>query len=714
MAEIELHPGIQFCSTNELNRIARQQGLCLAIAQASVFDEICQAIHLPADTENELVESFLEQNDINDSDQLEHYLQQEGWTEEDLVYFATKAKRLEIFKQQLFLEEVELRFLERKTDLDEIRYSLIRVRDGNLAFELHQRLIDEESDFGDLAKTFSEGPERESQGQVGPFPLNQAHPSLVEKLRASAPGELWKPFFVDEVWIILRLDDWSGARLDEDTRLQLLEELFQEWLNQRTQTVLYGEQPAPLPLHRLNSSYKKEDNSKFQHINQPILAPEKQASGENIRQSSLDDSMIKEELASEENVEQTKTRQTVQAEQNDLDLPDIDENTDEDLQRVEQLEKSLHINTTSYIREASKNKSIFPSKIWRDGWRGLEQKHPEGLIPFTAMDELLDEVLDCMHPCSSDLNTHTEVIWRRDVGGLFNDKSGLLIEGTYPFRYLRKRQCPSVSSFKLELTCDPSELPSLEKVLYLPRLTCRTLHELITETLPFAWPLFNDAFSENINGRVVIATADRHTDPWLSQLDESIRKRNAFLCLSKHLPSIVRLHEAKVPTPLYVHEGGISPEYLDVIDGWIQQNLALEEPKESSNIKLFLELDPPKPRYVAFQNSLISDLASRGWNCLSVKRDGLQLCLQNLASADVVISFDPTIAWLCNSKLFTQKSQELILLGLHPPTFDVFQLARLRQLSGTWIALDPPSLTQETQTDSIVRMVLNGIESLLP
>ena len=60
MAEIELHPGIQFCTTKELNRIARQQGLCLAIAQASVFDEICQAIHLPADTENELVESFLE------------------------------------------------------------------------------------------------------------------------------------------------------------------------------------------------------------------------------------------------------------------------------------------------------------------------------------------------------------------------------------------------------------------------------------------------------------------------------------------------------------------------------------------------------------------------------------------------------------------------------------------------------------------------------
>ena len=36
MAEIELHPGTPYCDVATLNRIARQQGLCLAIAQASI------------------------------------------------------------------------------------------------------------------------------------------------------------------------------------------------------------------------------------------------------------------------------------------------------------------------------------------------------------------------------------------------------------------------------------------------------------------------------------------------------------------------------------------------------------------------------------------------------------------------------------------------------------------------------------------------------
>ena len=44
---IELRTGVPWASPQQLNRIARQQGLCLAIAQAAVYDEICQAVSLP-------------------------------------------------------------------------------------------------------------------------------------------------------------------------------------------------------------------------------------------------------------------------------------------------------------------------------------------------------------------------------------------------------------------------------------------------------------------------------------------------------------------------------------------------------------------------------------------------------------------------------------------------------------------------------------------
>ena len=253
MAEVELHPGVPFCSTETLNRIARQQGLCLAIAQASIFDEICQVISLPSELEAALVEAYCNQNDLSSPEDRDHHLQARGWDELDLAYFATKQERLNRFQQLLFAEDVELRFLARKTDLDEIHYSLIRVRDGNLAFELHQRLIEAEEDFGTLASLYSEGPERDNHGQLGPVPLSQAHPVLVDKLRTSQPGQLWEPFFLKDIWVILRLDEWVGARLDETTRQQLLDELFNDWLHQRALQLLAGQTPEPLPAHRLRS-----------------------------------------------------------------------------------------------------------------------------------------------------------------------------------------------------------------------------------------------------------------------------------------------------------------------------------------------------------------------------------------------------------------------------------------------------------------------------
>lgn len=251
---IELMPGVPWASPDELNRLARQQGLCLAIAQASVYDEICLAIQLSRDEEIAAVRTYLEGKDVNDKTELQRFLDTKGWTLADLTYFATKGIRLQRFQEQMFSDEVSLRFLENKLDLDQVSYSLIRVSDGDLAFELHQRLQEEEASFKELASEYSEGPEKSSGGRIGPVPLNQAHSAIVDKLRSSQPGQLWKPFFLENIWLILRLDQWEGARLNEETRDQLLDQLLEEWIENRVIQLLAGQTPDPLPTHLLKTS----------------------------------------------------------------------------------------------------------------------------------------------------------------------------------------------------------------------------------------------------------------------------------------------------------------------------------------------------------------------------------------------------------------------------------------------------------------------------
>lgn len=249
---IELKPGVPWASPRELNRLMRQQGLCLAVAQAAVFDEIAQAIPLERELEDQLISRWLQQREgVSSQAEREQWLTRKGWDEADLRYFATKGHRLDLFKQRLFDRDVELRFLERKLELDLVTYSLIRVEEEALAQELYLRLTDDGDDFASLAATYSQGPERSSGGRIGPVPLAQAHEVVANQLRVSQPGQLLPPLFLVNIWLILRLDQRQEAQLDDGMRHELRDDLFHDWLDQRVLQLLAGETPPALPLQLL-------------------------------------------------------------------------------------------------------------------------------------------------------------------------------------------------------------------------------------------------------------------------------------------------------------------------------------------------------------------------------------------------------------------------------------------------------------------------------
>ena len=69
--------------------------------------------------------------------------------------------------------------------LDTVNYSLIRVTNKNLVDELYLRIKEEESSFEKVAREYSEGPEKKTSGEIGPFPLGKAHPNLANLLEVS-------------------------------------------------------------------------------------------------------------------------------------------------------------------------------------------------------------------------------------------------------------------------------------------------------------------------------------------------------------------------------------------------------------------------------------------------------------------------------------------------------------------------------------------------
>lgn len=128
-------------------------------------------------------------------------------------------------------EDVESHFLARRESLEKIVYGAIRVASVGLADEIYLRLIGNEDSFAALALQFSLGEERYTHGLVGPVTVDKLHPNIRQAIQSLAVGDVHPPLPLSRWYIILQLEHREPARLDEATRYQLLQELFDRDLN---------------------------------------------------------------------------------------------------------------------------------------------------------------------------------------------------------------------------------------------------------------------------------------------------------------------------------------------------------------------------------------------------------------------------------------------------------------------------------------------------
>jgi parvulin-like peptidyl-prolyl isomerase len=244
--------GRPWLTRSEINGLLRRQPeLARQLARAWLLEQLLAAIPLTAARAEELQQAWLQQQgfqgDAGDAAARAAWLQQQHLSAEDLLQQATATERLERFRRHRWGSEVEVHFLRRKPRLDQVVYSLLRVSERQLAEELHQRLCEGEADFAALAARYAEGPERQSRGLIGPLPLTTAHPEISSRLRVGQPGQLWPPFAVGEVWVLLRLEQQLPARLNSETSSRMMAELFEAWMEERVGLLLAGEALPPLP-----------------------------------------------------------------------------------------------------------------------------------------------------------------------------------------------------------------------------------------------------------------------------------------------------------------------------------------------------------------------------------------------------------------------------------------------------------------------------------
>jgi parvulin-like peptidyl-prolyl isomerase len=204
--------------------------------------EISEAEHQDARTR------FCQQQQLSNDKDLDLWLQQQQLGREDLTDLINRELRLQKFKTNRWETQVESYFCQRKSQIDRVVFSMIRVKEIDVAEEIYFRLVSEESSFVEQAPLHSEGIEAKTKGISGPVELGKLDPILANALITLQPLEVLPPLQIGEWWVVLQLETIIPAQLDEEMRHHLTEELFNQWSYEEVQklisTPLTSQQPA--------------------------------------------------------------------------------------------------------------------------------------------------------------------------------------------------------------------------------------------------------------------------------------------------------------------------------------------------------------------------------------------------------------------------------------------------------------------------------------
>ncbi|MGK7911090.1 MAG: peptidylprolyl isomerase [Synechococcus sp.] len=237
--------GPRTIGTDDLPSLLERYQLMPQLVRELVIDDAISSVALEPGAVDDGVMQVRLRNQIQTDEQFSAWLAHNDLTQETLASRLERTLKIEQFKQDRWDSKLDGIFLENKTQYDKAIYSLIRTEDAYAAQELYFRLQENDKAFGEIASQYSQGPEAKTGGMVGPVPLGNIHPSLIQILSSSKPGQLHPPVRLDKWNVIVRLEQMLPAQLDDAMRQTLLTQLYDDWLAEEVADVLaHHNQPA--------------------------------------------------------------------------------------------------------------------------------------------------------------------------------------------------------------------------------------------------------------------------------------------------------------------------------------------------------------------------------------------------------------------------------------------------------------------------------------
>ena len=216
---------------NPSNEELLSWGLREIIEKERIKDNLLKHQEESEKNDQEIISLFAAMNDINTQESFDAYRSKFGLGNDELLTVAKRSvKWLELCEKR-YKNKAATLFLQKKSSLDKVNYSLLFFEDEALAGEIFVRIKESECSIDDALKQSSQGPPGLNTGRVGPVALGEMPAALAELMRVSQPGQLWPPKQIEGGWVIVRHEKLWPAVFNRYERLRLLLELGDMWIS---------------------------------------------------------------------------------------------------------------------------------------------------------------------------------------------------------------------------------------------------------------------------------------------------------------------------------------------------------------------------------------------------------------------------------------------------------------------------------------------------
>jgi parvulin-like peptidyl-prolyl isomerase len=201
----DLQIGAHRLTAEEVLPLLTKHRLVPQLAKELLIEEAIQTYQIDEAEHLEGCQRFYQQQQLSSEADLAQWLQQQRLERADLTDLINRELRVQKFKSAKWETQVESHFCQRKSQIDQVIFSMIRVKDLDMAEEIYFRLASQETTFVELAPQYSAGIEAKTKGISGPVELGKLDPVMANALVTLQPDEVLPPLQVGGWWVVMQL-----------------------------------------------------------------------------------------------------------------------------------------------------------------------------------------------------------------------------------------------------------------------------------------------------------------------------------------------------------------------------------------------------------------------------------------------------------------------------------------------------------------------------